>query len=55
MNLNCEKFLIDNKEYIRVEDKDEPIWFVWSNSKQEYQTVYHINNLEKTYLENVNL
>lgn len=50
MIINCEKFLIDKKEYIRVED-DHPIWFVWSNNKEEYETVYNYNWLEEKYLE----
>lgn len=51
-SLSCKKIKIGNKEYIRIDD-DEPIWFMFSEIKKEYETSYNSTELEKVYLENL--
>lgn len=48
--LDCKKLRMNGKEYMRIDD-DEPIWFIWSTDKQEYQMTYNTDELEKIYLE----
>jgi hypothetical protein len=51
-NIICKKLKMNGKEYMRVDD-GEPIWFLWSDDKQEYQMSYNASELENIYLETV--